>query len=173
MVLKVWLSLLWSVLRLHLQKLLTMSTPGCPGSKLWGTAMTMGGTIRRNSATSLALILSSTGRYITRLLLRLNMNKMCCSKVAKLEGEKASQAGNYLPIQAKLFIQGWHSEIMREITMLQVGDTRFPLPDNTLLAGKRVKSVVLVLPDNYKLWTIIFKLEIFSYFLHHNFIANC
>ena len=40
---------------------------------------------------------------------------------------------------------------MREIIILQVGDTRFPLPHNSLLAGKRVKSVVLVLPDNYKL----------------------
>ena len=87
------------------------------------------------------------------------MSKICCSKVAKQEGEMARQTGNYLPIQAKLFNQGWHKEIMREIIILQVGDTRFPLPDNSLLAGKRVKSVVLVLPDNYKLWTIIFNLK--------------
>jgi len=35
---------------------------------------------------------------------------------------------------------------------VQVGDKRFPLPQTDQLDGKTVKSVVLVVPHNYKLW---------------------
>ena len=77
--------------------------------------------------------------------------KICSSKVAKIDGEKKRQTGQYLPIQAKFFIWSIWTWIVGA-HYFQVGDTKFPLPDNNLLAGKAVKSVVLVLPDNYKLW---------------------
>ena len=41
------------------------------------------------------------------------------------------------------------------MNLLQVGNTRFPLPDSAALTGKTVKSVVLVLPQTLKLrWGI-------------------
>ena len=39
------------------------------------------------------------------------MSKICSSKVAKIDGKKARQAGNYLPIQAKFVLEG--SDIKR------------------------------------------------------------
>jgi len=43
------------------------------------------------------------------------------------------------------------SDMTQKFLPVQVGNKRFPLPDSDKLAGKTVKSVVLVLPQTYKL----------------------
>ena len=66
----------------------------------------------------------------------------------------SEQTQKFLPVQVggsqwKLAVRLWWFVLIMKL--FQVGNKRFPLPDSDKLAGKTVKSVVLVLPQNYKL----------------------